>query len=88
MLRMFLATTSETRNYNIKVRTRRLMISMTLLGQMFGIKMSKERKILVMTRYFILQKNDHNNLKYMAEKDYVLLPSSLVYTFGNISKEI
>lgn len=45
------------------------MISMTLLGQMFGIKMSKERKTLVMTRYFILQKNDHNNLKYMAEKD-------------------
>lgn len=41
-----------------------------------------------MTRYFILQKNDHNNLKYMAEKDYVLLPSSLVYTLGSISKEI
>lgn len=50
--------------------------------------MSKERKTLVMTRYFILQKNDHNNLKYMAEKDYVLLPSSLVYTLGSISKEI
>lgn len=55
--------------------------------------MSKERRKLeniqkVMTRYFILQKNDHNNLKYMAEKDYVLLPSSLVYTLGSISKEI
>ena len=69
------------------------MISMTLLGQTLGIKMSKERRILeniqkVITRYFILQKNDHNNLKCMAEKDYVLLPSSLVYTPGSISKEI
>lgn len=55
--------------------------------------MTKERRILeniqkVVTRYFILQKNDHNKLKYMAGKEYVLLPFSLVYTPGSISKEI